>query len=102
MNKCFLVLLLVFVSSCRDYADVVIDNQGTSVEWYTGGVDSVTVTPWRVGKYRKQLLSMGARIKIELPAVKGSDIRCRFLAYYPYGFRPWPKRETSFFLCSSF
>ncbi len=74
MNNILLILVLVLISSCRDYADVVVDTQGTTVEWYTGGVDSVAVSPWRVGKYRKQLLSMGARVKIELPAIKASDI----------------------------
>ena len=69
----FFISLLALVG-CRDYSDVVVDNQGASVEWYSGGVDSVKVTPWRVGPKRDQLLSMGARVKFSVPPLREEDI----------------------------
>ena len=69
---CLVLPLSLF--GCRDYADLKIDSQGTSVEWYSGGATEVKVTPWRVGPLRNQLLSMGARVKFDVPALKESDI----------------------------
>tara|TARA_R110000868_G_scaffold378945_1_gene644594 strand:- start:5021 stop:5821 length:801 start_codon:yes stop_codon:yes gene_type:complete len=69
-----LFTLLILLTSCRDYAEVDVDGQGASVAWKSGGATSVSVTPWRVGPYRKQMLSMGARVKVEFPALKEEDI----------------------------
>lgn len=74
MIKLLLLTSILFLGGCRDYADVVVDTQGATVEWYSGGVDSVKVTPWKVGPQRKQLLSMGARVKFSVPPLKEDDI----------------------------
>lgn len=68
------LMILFLLSSCTDYAEVVIDDQGASIDWKSGGVSSIRVEPWHVGPQRKQLLSMGARVKIELPPLKEEDI----------------------------
>tara|TARA_R110000868_G_scaffold379542_2_gene645425 strand:- start:15238 stop:16035 length:798 start_codon:yes stop_codon:yes gene_type:complete len=69
-----LIILVLTLSACRDYAEVKIDNQSASIDWKDGGATAVSVTPWRVGPYRKQMLSMGARVKVEFPALKEDDI----------------------------
>jgi len=74
MIKLLFFISLLFVGACRDYSEVSVDNQGASVEWFSGGVDSVKVTPWKVGPKRDQLLSMGARVKFSVPPLKEDDI----------------------------
>lgn len=72
--KKIILMGLIFLTGCRDYSDVVVDNQGATIEWYSGGVDSVKVTQWKVGPKRDQLLSMGARVKFSVPPLNESDI----------------------------
>lgn len=72
-------LILIFVStlfilSCQKKAEVTTDYQQTSIRWVNGGIGDARVETWKVGPLKRQTLSMGVRIRIDLPRMKDSDI----------------------------
>lgn len=73
MKNLFLIGFLL-LAGCRDYAEVTIERQQSTIRWEAGGLDSVRVETWHVGPLKRQTLSMGVRVKVDFPLLKESDI----------------------------
>lgn len=73
MKNIFCIFFL-FLLGCRDYAEVTIERQQSTIRWEAGGLDTVRVEPWHVGPLKRQTLSMGVRVKVDFPLLKESDI----------------------------
>lgn len=72
--KNLLVISILVLTGCSDYAEVTIERQQSTVRWEEGGMESVRVEPWHVGPLKRQVLSMGVRLKVNFPRLKESDI----------------------------
>lgn len=70
-----IILCLLFFSACSKYSELTYDQHTASLKWDTGGMVSVKIDPWRVGPSLKQEVSMGVRLRLQMPPISDRDVK---------------------------
>ena len=69
------LFLLIFALSCTQKTEVKIQNDKMYLYIANTHITDIKEVPWRVGPYRKQLLSQGVQIRFTLPPLSQKTIK---------------------------